>query len=78
MGAIFLIDSWAVVMELLIHLRKHCRGTWMAQSVKHLTLDFNTGHDLTVVESRPMLFAWSLLGILSPPPLLTFSLSQNE
>ena len=26
------------------------RGAWVAQLVKHLTLDFGLGHDLTVVE----------------------------
>ena len=25
------------------------RGTWVAQSVEPLTLDFGSGHDLTVV-----------------------------
>ena len=29
------------------------RGTWVAQSVKHLTLDFSSGHDLTVREFKP-------------------------
>lgn len=26
---------------------------WMAQSVKHLTLDFSSGHNLTVMQSSP-------------------------
>ena len=26
------------------------RGTWVVQSVKRLTLDFSSGHDLTVCE----------------------------
>ena len=26
---------------------------WVAQSVKHLTLDFGSGHDLTVCETEP-------------------------
>ena len=51
----------------------------VAQSVKHLTLDFGSGHDLPVPEIEPpsgsVLIAWSLLGILSvplsvPPPCL--------
>ena len=30
-------------------------GTWVAQSVEHLTLDFCSGHDPRVIELRPML-----------------------
>ena len=29
------------------------RGTWLAQSVEHPTLDFGSGHDLTVHEFKP-------------------------
>ena len=29
------------------------RSAWVAQSVKHPTLDFGSGHDLTVRESKP-------------------------
>ena len=29
-------------------------GTWVAQSVKHLTLDFSSGHDVRVMRSSPM------------------------
>ena len=32
---------------------KTVRHTSVAQSVKHLTLDLGTGHDLTVCESEP-------------------------
>ena len=61
----------------------------MAQSVRHLTLDFSSGHDLTVCEFTPLigllLTARSLLGILSlplslsaPPPLvISFSLTHK-
>ena len=28
-------------------------GAWVAQSVKHLTLDFGSGHDLLVHEFEP-------------------------
>ena len=28
-------------------------GTWVAQSVKHSTLDFGSGHDLTVGKFEP-------------------------
>ena len=54
----------------------------MAQSVKHLTLDFGSGHDLTVREFVPHLGsdhmepAWDSLSLaLSAPPLLSLSLS---
>ena len=45
----------------------------MAQWVKHLTLDFGSGHDLTVCESEPSgegsaLTVQILLVILSSPP----------
>ena len=29
------------------------RGAWVAQSVKHLTLGFSSGHDLAVCEFEP-------------------------
>ena len=31
------------------------RGPWVAQSVKHPTLDSGSGHDLRVVRSSPVL-----------------------
>ena len=37
------------------------RGTWMAQSIKHPTLDFGSGHDPRDVRSSPM--SGSVLGI---------------
>ena len=43
------------------HLKKQTRGTWVAQSVKRLTLDFGLGHDLTVVRSNLVL--GSVLGM---------------
>ena len=62
-------------------------GAWMAQLVEHLTLDFGSGHDLTICEIESCiglsLTAWSLLGILSlislcpSPNLCTLSLSQK-
>ena len=46
-------------------------GTWVAQSVKHPTLDFSSGHDLMVVRSSPAsgsaLTTQSLLGVVSLP-----------
>ena len=33
--------------------QKASRGAWVAHSVKHPTLDFDSGHDLTVREIEP-------------------------
>ena len=61
------------------------RGAWVAQSLKRLTLDFGSGHDLTVrgFEAHVGLCtdstesAWeSLSPSLSACPPLMFSLSQ--
>ena len=54
----------------------------MAQSVKRLTLDFSSGHDLTVCEIGPMLSSsyrcmQNLLGILSLHLSLLPSASAN-
>ena len=55
----------------------------MAQSVKHLTLDFGSGHELMVCEFEPcvvfctdsMELAWkSLSPFLSAPPSLVLTL----
>ena len=52
-------------------LKKKSRATWVAQSVKHLTLEFSSGHDLMVMGLSPAsgceLTAQSLLGSLSLP-----------
>ena len=48
------------------------RGDWLTQSVKHLTLGFSSGHDLTVHadSSEP---AWDSLSLsLSPSPTSVF------
>ena len=46
------------------------RGAWVAQSVKHLTLGFGSGHDLTVCGFEPHVGlcadSMSLPAILSP------------
>ena len=40
--------------DLLVHIKKfRFGGTWVAQLVKGLTLDFNPGHDLTVPGFEP-------------------------
>ena len=60
--------------------QKVSRGAWVAQSVKRLTLDFGSSHDLTVCEFEPHV----RLGILSlslslPLPCsLSLSLKINE
>ena len=62
----------------------------MVQSVRHLTLDFCSGHDLTVCEFEPHVGlradnaepAWDSLSVslpfsLSPSPVLACSLSLS-
>ena len=62
-------------------------GTWVAQLINRLTLDFGSGHDLMIGEFKPLMGlradrvepVWdSLSPSISAPPLLTFSLSQNK
>ena len=63
-------------------------GAWVAQSVKRGTLDFGSGHDLTIGSSSPaqgsVLRMGACLGILCLPfsllllHLLSVSLSQNK
>jgi len=49
---------------------RHRRGTWVAQSVECLTLDFSLGHDFRVLGSSPesgsMLSVQSAWDSLSP------------
>ena len=58
-------------MEVLKILKIEPRGTWVAQSVKHPTLDFSSGHDLTFARWSPaldsVLTVQSLLEILALP-----------
>ena len=62
------------------------RGAWVAQSVKRLTLDFGSGHDLVAHGFEPGVQlcadstepAWDPLSPgLSAPPLLVLSLKIN-
>ena len=61
------------------HLKVQTPGAWVAQLVKRLILDFNSGHDLTVCAFKPRMGfytdsvepAWDSL---SAPPLLTLAL----
>ena len=48
------------------------RGTWVAQQVKHPTLDFGSGHDLKVIRSSSALS--SELGV-EPVKVLSLSFS---
>ena len=43
------------------NLKVKIQGTWVAQSVKHLTLDLSSGLDLRVLSSSPTL--GSMLGV---------------
>ena len=66
-------------------LRKECsRGSWVAQSVRHLALDFGLGHHLTAREFKPRvrlctvsagLTAWDPLSL---PLTRSFSLSLSQ
>ena len=63
------------------------RGAWVAQSVKHVTLDLSSGYDLTVCEFKPRMGlradgaepAWDSLSLSLPlPGLCTCSLKINK
>ena len=63
------------------------KGTWVARSVKHPTLDLGSGYDLTVHEFEPHIWlyadsmepAWDSLSLpLSLPLPCLCSLSQNK
>ena len=60
-------------------------SAWVAQSVKHPTLDFDSGHEFTVREFKPCLglhadgaepAGWDSLSPLSAPSAL--SVTQNQ
>ena len=63
-------------------LRIMIQGAWMAQSVERQTLNFGSGHDLTVHGIEPSVGlqidsaepAWDSLSSLSAPPPLSPSL----
>ena len=76
--------DWFATLQLRFH---SSQGTWEAPSVKRLTLDFGSGHDLTVheLESHVGLCAdsvepaWdSLSPSLRPSPVLVLWLSQTK
>ena len=60
-------------------------GIWVAQSVKHLALDFGSGHDLRVMSLRPMSHfplsmesAWDSLSLPLSLPMVTLSFSKTQ
>ena len=68
---------------------RRARGAWEVQSVKYLTLDFSSGHDVMVREFKchvgdSALTVRSLLGILSlslylsPAHTVSVSLKMNK
>ena len=59
------------------------RDTWVAQSVRHPTLGFRSGHDLKVCETEPYIRLWTdsmepAWDSLSPSLSAPLSLSQNK
>ena len=52
----------------------------MAQSVKHLTLDFGSGHDLGVVGSSPILGTYDFLlpSPSAPTPLKKYKRKESK
>ena len=89
-GSVFYPNwNWLPTFNYWQHLKSNLGGTWVAQSVKRLTLDFCSGHDLTVREFKPLNVlcadslepAWDSLSLslsLPLPCLLSLSLSQNK
>ena len=72
MGFFVIKDLTLVLAQHISYLllyEKLPQDTWVAQSVKHKTLDIGSSHDLTVAGSSPAsgstLTVLSLLGILS-------------
>ena len=62
--------------EIRYSMKDRKRGTWVAQTVKHLTFDFDSGHDLKVREFEPCIGlcansvepAWERLSLSLPLP----------
>ena len=48
-------EGWAEAMEKCQYhfIRRTCGGTWVTQSVEHLTLGFGSGHDFVLCEFEP-------------------------
>ena len=71
----------------LVYSKLPFSATWVAQSVKLLTFDFGSGHDLMVCDFEPHIGLWtgstepareSLSPSPSAPPLLTKNLSLSK
>ena len=63
---------WSSFLALQNKIKNPLGGTWVAQSVKHPTLDFSWGHDLTVHGMEPR------TGLCPPEAqVLSFSLSLS-
>ena len=44
-----------VQMRIIVKNKRKMRGAWVAQSVKHLSLNFGSGHDLKALRSNPVI-----------------------
>ena len=51
---VYQIYSTPDILQISVNIRVTLGGTWVAQSVKCLTLDFRSGHDLSVIRLSPM------------------------
>ena len=75
----FLLTVSLFIKQILYFKKRKVWGTWVAQSVEHLTLGFSWGRDLRVVRWSPASgSAWSLLRSPSPSAPVSLSLSQNK
>ena len=81
------IQSMAEECKGRVILNRKVRGAGVAQSVEGPTLDFSSGHDLTVSEFKPRFWlstasmepAWdSLSSSLSASPVHAYSLSLSK
>ena len=82
------LSTLFIYLSIYLFIHGHLRGSWVGQSVKHPTLDFSSGHDLTVREFKPCIRlyaggmepAWDSLSpsiCLSPAHSLSLSLSLS-
>ena len=51
---IIVLSSQDILHIMCILKTNHYRGTWVAQSIKHSTLGFGSGHDLKVLGWSPV------------------------
>ena len=78
----FATNIYLYIIEMQLY-----KGAWVAQSVKCLTLNFGSGHDLTGHEFKPCVGlcadsekpAWDSLSLSAPPQLVhALCLSQSK